>query len=176
MKKALGMHWYCCNDTVTWLNRAQSWMFWSTVSFKDFEIHLKFVCLQASQPAIRPVSTRCTVPKISDSQGNGGGFMNLLFRLTFVYCAMVIPFILHNLSLFFCILLNKASSLKKVLISSQPLFMMSHKKLHGHVTAVNNVITDTMFFMCSTLTSLNFGKFSLKTFWWNKLTNCSMQY
>ena len=118
------------------------------MSFKDFKIHLYFSCLPTSQPAIRPSSARCIVPEISDSQGNGSRFMNLLIVLIdiFVHCVMVIPFILHNPFLFFCIPLNKVRSpLKKVLIGSQLLFVMSHKTMLAHVTTINNVITDMIF-------------------------------
>ena len=121
------MHWYCCNDAVPWLNEAKG-------QFFDLQWVLKLTCnlsachLPAWLPAVRPSSTRYTASEILDSQSNDSGFTNLLFWLTFVHCAMVIPFILHNPSLLFCISLNKARNLpKKVLINSWYLFMMSHK-------------------------------------------------
>ena len=153
------MHWYCCNDAESWLTEAKRQMFRSTVSFKFFKIHLHFVCLPACLPAchlpaVRPSSTRCTAPETSDSQGNGDGFTNLLFQLTFVHCTIVIPFILYNPSLFFCITLNKVrNSPKKVSINSQPLFMTLHKTLFAHVTAVNNVIDTSRCFRVYLVTS-----------------------
>ena len=63
LKKPLGIHYYCCNDAVPWLNEAKNRMFQCTMSFKIFEIHLDFVCL----PAVRPGCARCTAPEISDS-------------------------------------------------------------------------------------------------------------
>ena len=86
--------------------------------------------------------------EISDSQDNGGRFTNLLFELTFVHCAMVIPFILHSPPLFFCISLHMVrNSPMKVPISSQPLFMTSRKTLLAYMTAINNVITIACYIM-----------------------------
>ena len=51
-KKTPGMHFYCCNDAVPWLNKAKSRIFRCTVIFKSFQIHLYFVChLPACLPA-----------------------------------------------------------------------------------------------------------------------------
>ena len=38
------MYFYCCNDSVPWLNEAKSRIFRCTVIFKNFQIHLYFVC------------------------------------------------------------------------------------------------------------------------------------
>ena len=38
------MHFYCCNDALPWLNEAKGWIFRCTVIFKNFQIHLYFVC------------------------------------------------------------------------------------------------------------------------------------
>ena len=43
-RKTPGMHFYCCNDAVPWLNEAKSWTFRCTVIFKNFQIHLYFIC------------------------------------------------------------------------------------------------------------------------------------
>ena len=43
-RKTPGMHFYCCNDAVPWLNEAKSQIFRCTVIFKNFQIHLYFVC------------------------------------------------------------------------------------------------------------------------------------
>ena len=48
------------NDAVPWLNEAKSQMFRCTVSFKNFEIHLHFICLL---PAVRPGCSRCRAPE-----------------------------------------------------------------------------------------------------------------
>ena len=105
------MHFYCCNDGVPWLNEAKSQIFWCTVIFKNFQIHLYFVC---HLPAVRPGSTTCTCPIFLTKNVIGVYNTNLLFRKRFIYCAMVIPFFLHWPSLFF----SKMSNLqKKVLIT-----------------------------------------------------------
>ena len=52
-----------------WLNEVTSRIFRPTVNFKNFEIHLYFVC----QPAIRPGCIRCRAPEISLNKGNGSG-------------------------------------------------------------------------------------------------------
>ena len=38
------MHFYCCNDAVPWLNEAKIQIFRCTVIFKNFQIHLYFIC------------------------------------------------------------------------------------------------------------------------------------
>ena len=38
------MHFYCCNDAVPCLNEVKSRIFQCTVIFKNFQIHLYFVC------------------------------------------------------------------------------------------------------------------------------------
>ena len=53
------MHFYCCNDAVPWLNEAKSRIFRCTVIFKNFQIHLYFVChLPALVPACRKTRFR----------------------------------------------------------------------------------------------------------------------
>ena len=84
------MHWLGYNDAVPWLNEAKTQIFQPTGNFKNFEIHLYFVCL----PAVRPGCARCRAPEISHDKGNGSGFMKMLFRRRFTHCAMAIPFIL----------------------------------------------------------------------------------
>ena len=44
LKKTPGMHFYCCNDAISWLNEAKSRIFQCTVIFKNFQIHLYFIC------------------------------------------------------------------------------------------------------------------------------------
>ena len=63
-KKPTYMQWYCCNNAVPLLNEAKTLTFPSIPNFKNFEIYLNFVCQPASQPAVRPTSTRCTAPEI----------------------------------------------------------------------------------------------------------------
>ena len=110
------MHFYCCNDAVPWLNEAKSQIFRCTVIFKNFQIHLYFVChLPACLPAIRPGSATCTGPIFLTKNVIGFYNMNLLFRKRFIHCAMVIPFMLHWPSLFFS---KVSNSQKKVLITS----------------------------------------------------------
>ena len=90
--------------------------------FKNFQIHLYFVChLPATclppaclPPAVRPGSATCTGPNFLTKNVIGIYNTNLLFQKTFIHCAMVIPFILHWTSLFF----SKVSNSRiKVLIA-----------------------------------------------------------
>ena len=106
---------YCCNDAVPWLNEANSRIIRCTVIFKNFQIHLYFVChLPTCLPAVRPGSAMCMGPIFLTKNVIGVYNMNVLFRKRFIHCAMVIPFILHWPSLFF----SKVSDLrKKVLIT-----------------------------------------------------------
>ena len=105
------MHFYCCNDAVPWLNEAMTRIFQCTVIFKNLQIHLYFIC---HLPAIRPSSATCMGPIFLTKNVIGVYNMNPLFRKRFIHCALVIPFILHWLSLFF----SKVSiSRKKVLIT-----------------------------------------------------------
>ena len=74
IQKILGMHWYYYNDAVPWIK----------VECFDLQQVLKiskfiYILAASSQPVVRHGSARCTVPEISHSQGNGGGFTNLLF-------------------------------------------------------------------------------------------------
>ena len=108
------MHWLGYNDAIPSLNEAKTRIFQPTANFKNFEIRLYFVSLPdslpASQPAVRPGCARCRAPEISHDKGNGGGFTKMLFRRRFTHCAMVIPFILLSLSLFFFIPLARCES------------------------------------------------------------------
>ena len=49
----------------------------------------------ASQPAVRPGSTSATALEFLHNKGHRVGFMKLLFRRMFIYCAMVLSFILY---------------------------------------------------------------------------------
>ena len=109
-KQPTGMHWLGYNDAVPSLNEAKTRIFQPTANFEIFEIRLYFVSLPASQPAVRPGCARCRAPEISHDKGNGGGFTKMLFRRRFTHCAMVIPFILLSLSLFFFIPLARCES------------------------------------------------------------------
>ena len=114
------MHFYCCNDAVPWLNEAKSRIFRCTVIFKNFQIHLYFVChlpacLPATcLPAVRPGFAMCTGPIFLTKNVIGVYNTNLLFRKRFIHCALVIPFMLHWPSLLFS---KVSNSRKKVLIS-----------------------------------------------------------
>ena len=101
-RKTPGMHFYCCNDAVPWLNEAKSRIFRCTVIVKNFQIHLYFVChLPACLPAVRPGSATCTGPIFLTKNVIGVYNTNPLFRKRFIHCALMIPFILHWSSLFF---------------------------------------------------------------------------
>ena len=113
-KKPAGMHWLGYNDAVSWLNKAKTRIFQPTANFEIFEIYLYFVSQPtrppACLPAVRPGCARCRAPEISHDKGNGGGFTKILFRRRFTHCAMMIPFILLSLSLFFFIPLARCGS------------------------------------------------------------------
>ena len=117
-RKTHGMHFYCCNDAVPWLNEAKSQILRCTVIFRKFKIHLHFICLPALPaclpPAVRPGSTTCMGPIFLTSNVIGVYNKNPLFRKRFIHCAMVIPFLLHWPSLFFS---KVSNSRKKVLIT-----------------------------------------------------------
>ena len=86
------MHSYCSNNAVTVLNAAKSLKIRSTMNFKN----LKFTRISsASQPAVRPGSDSATTLEFLHNKGNRVGFTKLLFRRTFIHCAMVLPFILY---------------------------------------------------------------------------------
>ena len=110
------MHFYFCNDAVPWLNEAKSRIFQCTVIFKNFQIHLYFVChLPATcLPAITPGSATCTDPIFLTKNVIGIYNTNMLLGKRFIHCPMVIPFMLHWLSLFFS---KVSNSQKKVLIT-----------------------------------------------------------
>ena len=105
------MHFYYCNDAVPWLNDAKSQIFRCTVIFRNFKVHLHFVCLP---PAVRPGSATCMGPIFLTSNVFGVYNKNPLFQKRFIHCAMVIPFLLHWPSLFFS---KVSNSRKKVLIT-----------------------------------------------------------
>ena len=100
---------------VSWLNEAKTRIFQPTAKFENFEIYLS-PCqpssLPACQPTVRTGCTKCRAPEISHDKSNGGGFMKMLFRRQFTYCAMAIPFILLSPSLFFFIPLARCESSK----------------------------------------------------------------
>ena len=114
--KTPGMHFYCCNDAVPWLNEAKSRIFRCTLIFKNFQIHLYFVChLPACLPACRKTRFRYMYGSNFLTKNVIGVYnTNLLFRKRFILCAMVIPFMLHWPSLFFS---KVSNSRKKVLIT-----------------------------------------------------------
>ena len=108
---------YCCNDAVPWLNEAKSRIFQCTVVVKNFHIHLYFVCHLPGAchlPDVRPSSATCMGPIFLTKNVIGIYNTNLLFRKRLIHCAMVIPFILHWLLLFFS---KVSNSRKKVLIT-----------------------------------------------------------
>ena len=105
------MHFYCCNVAVTWLNKAKGRIFRCTVTFKNFQIHLYFVC---HLPAVRPGSAMCMGPTFLTKNVIGIYNTNPLFRKKIVHCTLVISFILHRPSLFFS---KVSNSRKKVLIT-----------------------------------------------------------
>ena len=104
------MHWLGYNDAVSSLNEAKTQIFQPTANFENFKIRLYFVSQPASLLAVRPGCARCRAPEISHDKGNGGGFMNMLFRRQFDHCAVAIPFILLSPSLFFFIPLARCES------------------------------------------------------------------
>ena len=71
------MHWLGYNDAVSWLNKANTRIFQPTANFENFKIYLYFVCLPASQPAIRPSCVRCRAPEILHDKSNGSGFTKM---------------------------------------------------------------------------------------------------
>ena len=46
-KKPTGMHLLGYNGAVSWLNKAKTRIFQPTANFKNFKIHLYFICLPA---------------------------------------------------------------------------------------------------------------------------------
>ena len=65
------------------------------MNFKKFEIYPYFIYHPASQPAVRPSSASAMALDFLHNKGNRVGFMKLLFRKTFIHCAMVLSFILY---------------------------------------------------------------------------------
>ena len=62
--------------------------------------HLKFTCISsiyqpASLSTIRPGCANATALEFLHNKGNHIEFMKLLFRKMFIYCTMVLPFILY---------------------------------------------------------------------------------
>ena len=83
---------FCSNNAVTLLNAAKSIKIRSIMNFKN----LKFTRISSiSQPSVRPGSASATALEFLHSKGNRVGFMKLLFRKTFIHCAMVLPFIIY---------------------------------------------------------------------------------
>ena len=103
------MYLYCCNDAVSWLNKAKSHILRCTVIFRNFKIYLHFL-----PPALRPGAAMYMGAIFLTSNVIGVYNKNPLFRKRFIHCAMVIPFILHWPSLFFS---KVSNSRKKVLIT-----------------------------------------------------------
>ena len=108
------MHFYCCNDAIPWLNKTKNRIFQCTVIFKNFQIHLYFVCHLPAicLPACRKTHATCTGPIFLTKNVIGIYNTNLLFL--FIHCTLVIPPILHWPSLFFS---KVSNSRKKVLIT-----------------------------------------------------------
>ena len=79
-------------------------------------------------PAIRLGSARCTTPEISDSQGNNGRFMNLLFQFYYIHCAMVI-----TLSFIICFVLlcffKQGEKLTKEGVDNSWLLFIAHNNI-----------------------------------------------
>ena len=67
-------------------------------------------------------------PEIPHNKGNRRGFMKLLFRLRFIHCAMVIPFILHYPFLFFY-MPHKTLACTRDIISSARQDVFAHASL-----------------------------------------------
>ena len=115
------MHWYSYNDAVPWLNKAKVVCFDLQRALKNSKIaSISSAChLPACLPAVRPGCARCMAPEISGSQGNGGGFTNLLYRLRFVHCAIVF-------TLFFSILQTRWELAKEGVNNTLPLVLLRH--------------------------------------------------
>ena len=107
------MHFYCCNDAVSWLNEAKRRIFRCTVIAKNFQIHL-YSSATCHLPAVRPGSATFTGPIFLTKNVIGIYNMNPLFRKRFIHFALMILFILHWPSLFFS---KVSNSRKKVLIT-----------------------------------------------------------
>ena len=122
------MHFSCCNDAVLWLNKARNWIFQCTVIFKNFQIHLYFVCHPPATclpttclSAIRPASTMCTGPIFLTKNVTGVYSKNLLFQKRFIHCAMVIPFVLPWPSFF-----SKVSNSRKKVVITPGLYFPNY--------------------------------------------------
>ena len=122
-RKTPGMHFYYCDDAVPWLNKAKSQIFWCTVIFKNFHIHLYFIChLSACR------KTRFHYMYASNFSHKECNWrlqyinMNPLFRKRFIHCAVVISFILHWPSLFF----SKVSNLRKKVLITPSLYFPNY--------------------------------------------------
>ena len=90
------MHSYCSNNAVTVLNAAKSLKIQSTMNFKNLKFtRISSASQPASQPAVRPGSASATALEFLHNKGNRVGFTKLLFRRTFIHCAMVLPFIFY---------------------------------------------------------------------------------
>ena len=90
------MRSYCSNNAVTVLNAAKSSKIQPTTNFKNLKFtRISSASQQASQPTVRPGSASATALEFLHNKGNRVGFTKLLFRRTFIHCAMVPPFIRH---------------------------------------------------------------------------------
>ena len=109
----------------------------------------RFVCLPASQPAVRPGCTRHRVPEISHDKGNGSRFTKMLFQRQFTHCTMAIPFILCSSSLFYTLARCKShfegddSLLQLLLITSHKTPMFSYVLYY--------IMNNTNVFICTLL-------------------------
>ena len=69
------------------------------MNFKNLKFNPDFVyqpaSQPASQPAVRPGSASAAALEFLHNNGNRVGFTKLLFRKTFIHCAMVLCFILY---------------------------------------------------------------------------------
>ena len=110
------MHFYCCNDAVPWLNEAKSEIFQCTVIFKNFQIHLYFIC---HLPAIRPGSATCTYPIFLTKNVIGVYNTNPLFR------KKIYP-LRHGDSLHPSLFFSKVSNSRKKLLINTGLYFPNY--------------------------------------------------
>ena len=66
------------------------------MNFKNLKFtRISSISQPACQPAVRPGSASATALEFLHNKGNHVGFMKLLFRKTFIHCAMMLPLILY---------------------------------------------------------------------------------
>ena len=95
LKQTFAVHSYCANNAVTLLNTAKSIKIRSIMNFKNLKfISISSISQLASQPTVRSGSASATALEFLHNKGNHVGFTKLLFRKTFIHCAMVLRFIL----------------------------------------------------------------------------------